>query len=198
MKPKAFIFIGQSGCGKGTQAKLLVDYLKSADNSSEPLYIQTGQEFRDFIKGESYTQQLSKKMYEEDKLQPEFLSVYMWINVLVRNYSGTDHIIFDGAPRRRHEAGVLDSIFSFYNIAKPFVIHMDVGEDWARKRLTERKRMDDDAEGIERRLQWFKTDVIPAIDFYRGSENYHFIDIFGERPIEDVHKDIVSKIGSLI
>ena len=29
MNSKAFIFFGRSGCGKGTQVKLLVDFLKS-------------------------------------------------------------------------------------------------------------------------------------------------------------------------
>ena len=28
INPKTFIFIGRSGCGKGTQANLLIEYLK--------------------------------------------------------------------------------------------------------------------------------------------------------------------------
>ena len=60
MKPQTFIFIGRSGCGKGTQAELVQEHLKQIDPKRKVLYIQTGAEFREFIKGNSETQKLSK------------------------------------------------------------------------------------------------------------------------------------------
>lgn len=198
MKAQSFIFIGRSGCGKGTQAKLLVDYLKTIDPSLETLYIQTGQEFRDFIKGDSHTQKLSNQLYLADKLQPEFLSVYMWIRILINKYDGKGHIIFDGTPRRKHEAGVLGSIINFYNLPKPFVILLDVSEDWSREKLLARHRMDDKEEDIEKRLAWFMTDVVPAIEFYKNSDDYHFVQLNGEQSIEDVYKDLIERIKSLL
>ena len=159
------------------------------------LYIQGGGEFREFIKGESATQKISRKLYEEDKLQPEFLSVYMWINVLVKKYLGTQHLIFDGAPRRKHEAGVLDSIFDFYGLTSPYVINIDVSEEWATERLSARHRQDDKSEDIKKRLAWYLTDVVPAIDFYKNNPKYTFIQVNGERSIEDIHKEIIEKIN---
>ena len=159
------------------------------------LYIQGGGEFREFIKGDSTTQKLSKSLYEADKLQPEFLSVYMWINVLVKNYNGNQHLIFDGAPRRKHEAGVLDSIFDFYSLKDPYVINIDVSEEWATERLAARHRQDDKSEDIKKRLAWYMTDVVPAIEFYQSNPKYKFIRINGEKSIEDNHKELIEKIG---
>jgi adenylate kinase family enzyme len=194
MNQKVFILIGRSGCGKGTQGALIVDYLKKIDPSRETLYIQSGSEFREFIKGDSATQQISNELYKADKLQPEFLSVYMWINVLIKNYKKNEHIIFDGAPRRRHEAGVLDSIFDFYKLEKPTVINIDISEEEATKRLEARHRMDDKSEDIKKRLAWYNTDVVPAIEYYKNNPRYTFLNINGERAIEEIHEEIVKNI----
>ncbi len=194
MDQKVFILIGRSGCGKGTQGALLTEYLKKVSPDKKTLYIMSGNEFREFIKGPSATQKLSNELYKADKLQPEFLSVFMWINVLVKNYTENEHVIFDGAPRRRHEAGVLDSIFDFYKFKNPYVIFIDVSEIWATERLTARHRMDDKSEDIAKRLAWYNTDVVPAVDYFKNNPRYKFLNINGERTIEEIHKDIISQL----
>lgn len=193
MEKQAFVFIGRSGCGKGTQAELLMDFLNNKDKEKKSLYIQTGEIFREYIKGNSHTQNLAKKIYDEGGLMPEFLSVLMWSRTLSEKYNGIDYLIFDGTPRKLHEAGVLESIFNFYNFKKPKIIHLNVSREWSKKRLLERKRFDDNADDIENRLNWYDTDVSPTIDFYRSNILYNFLDINGERSIEEIHKDILSK-----
>lgn len=195
MNQKTFILIGRSGCGKGTQGELIAKHLKEIDPERDTLYVTSGAEFREFIKGDSATQKNSNELYKADKLQPEFLSVFMWINVLVKNYTDKKHLIFDGAPRRRHEAGVLDSIFDFYGLKDPIVINIDVSEKWATERLEARHRMDDRSEDIAKRLAWYNTDVVPAIEYYINNPRYKFFRINGERSIEEIHKDILEKIS---
>ena len=95
MKPQAFIFIGRSGCGNGTQVQLLMDVLKKNDPKRDILYIQTGQEFRNFVKGESFTQKKSREINDAGGLQPEFLAIKMWENPLVEGCTGDEHIILD-------------------------------------------------------------------------------------------------------
>ncbi len=194
MDQKVFILIGRSGCGKGTQGELLVKYLKEIDNRRDTLYIQSGGEIREFIKGDSFTQRISNQYYKDDKLQPEFISVYMWINVLINNFDESKHLIFDGTPRRKHEAGVLDSVFDFYSLKNPTVINIDVSEEWAKEKLSARHRMDDKKDDIEKRLAWYTTDVVPAIEFYRNNPRYNFISINGERDIGEIHKEIIQRI----
>lgn len=194
MKQKSFIFIGRSGCGKGTQAKLLSDYLKKIDPSREILYVQSGQEFREFIKGSSETQKLSKAIYDVGGLQPEFLAIYMWANVLVNKFTKNEHVIMDGMPRKFHEAGVLESIFDFYKLEKPVVINIDISKEQSIDRLMARGRMDDNREDIAERLSWYETDVAPAIAFYENNPKYNFIKIDGNKSIEEVFEDIIKQI----
>lgn len=194
MLPQNFIFIGRSGCGKGTQAKLLKEYLNKIDHQRNVFYLQTGAEFRKFIQGVNYTQRLSKKIIDEGMLQPEFLSIYMWSRLLAENFKEDEHLIVDGTPRKFHEAGVLDSIFDFYKREKLYLIFLNIGENWAMDRLKGRGRFDDNHEDIEARLKWYETDVVPAIDFYRNNPKYIFLEINGEQTIEKVHQDILEKL----
>jgi adenylate kinase family enzyme len=133
--------------------------LKKADPSRDILYIQTGQGFRDFIKGDTYTQKKSREIYEAGGLQPEFLAIQMWEKPLIDGYTGEEHIILDGTPRKYHEAGVLDSVFGFYNIETVWVINVDISPEESLKRLLLRKRFDDNTDEIKKRLAWYETDV---------------------------------------
>jgi len=195
MKPQAYIFIGRSGCGKGTQVKLLMDVLAEKYPSIESLYVQTGQEFRQFIQGDTVSQKMSKEIYDVGGLQPEFLTVNMWVRVLIEKYKGNQHLIFDGTPRKVHEAGALHSCFGFYGFEKPWVINIDISEDEAIKRLLGRKRVDDNEEEIRKRLAWYESDVEPTLGYYDGNPKYNFLKIFGERSEEEIHADIVKKLG---
>ncbi len=193
MDKRAFIFIGRSGSGKGTQAKLLADFLKVGSGEGSVLYIQSGYEFRNFVMGTTQTARLSKAINDEGGLQPEFLAVYMWVNMLVKQYTGGEHLIFDGTPRRPHEAGVLHSIFQFYGIQNPCIVYINVSEDWSRKHLLIRGRRDDNEKDIRSRLDWFEKEVAPTVDFYRNNGAYNFIEINGEQDIKLVFKELTEK-----
>ncbi len=194
-KPQVFIFIGRSGCGKGTQVQLLMKYLKEKTSDIEILYVQTGQEFRDFIVKPTVTALKSKEIYDAGGLQPEFLTVNMWVRPLIDQYKGNQHLIFDGTPRKFHEAGVLNSCFDFYGFEKPWVINIEISEEESAKRLMARKRLDDNEFEIRKRLAWYETDVVPTLGYYDGNPAYNFLKIFGDRSVEDVHADIVKKLG---
>lgn len=194
----AFIFIGRSGCGKGTQAELLKQYIAKKDPTSI-LYIETGENFRQFIKGEKYTNQLSRKVYEGDELQPSFLAAYMWMSEVIERYTGHEHIIFDGTPRSLDEAQIITGAFRFYRIEKPIVVHLNVSREWSKKHLLSRGRFDDSNEKrIEKRLDWFDSDVLPAIDYYRNHTGYTFLEISGEQPVDKVHSDIISSLKPIL
>jgi len=195
MSPKMFIFIGRSGCGKGTQARLLEEYLKKEDPGREIFYLETGQRFRDFIKEDNLSSKLSLAISQEEKLQPSFLAVWMWSHLLIENLNGDEHIISDGTPRSIDEARVLDSAIRFYNRVPAYVVYLDVSRNWAEKRLQSRGRADDQhKDGIKKRLDWFETSVLPAVEHLREHPEYLFLDINGERPMEEVHQEIIKKI----
>lgn len=177
---KSFIFIGPSGSGKGTQAKKLLSYLKEQGEAQEPCYIEAGKEFRTFIEEDGFVQNISKEVYGMGKRQPDFLAVYMWANILIRRFNGQESTVFDGTPRSLTEAKVLDTALRFLRMEKVYVITLSLSREVARERLTARGRHDDDPYGIEKRLDWFEEDVIPAIEYYKKHPSHTFIEVNGE------------------
>lgn len=191
-EPKAYIFIGRSGCGKGTQAELLIK--KIENRGIKTLHVETGAFFREFIKKSLYTEVLAKKIVESGGLMPEAIAINMWVSYLVENFTGHEDLVFDGAPRKLMEAELLDGVLKFYNINNYKVIYINVSHAWSKERLLARKRKDDSDEGIEKRLEWFDTDVVPSIEYFKNNKDCEFIDINGEQTIEEVYSEIVKKV----
>lgn len=191
---QAYIFIGRSGCGKGTQVELLINYLKN-DLGRSVFDLQTGDKFREFVKGESYSSKLAKEINDKGELQPMFLVLALWSSALIENLKGDEDVVFDGMPRKKDQADVLDSVFGFYGYGKAKVVYINVSREWATERLLARGRGDDEAKKIETRQNWFDTDVVPVLEFYKNHSNYEFLDINGEQTIENVHKEIMGKLS---
>jgi len=193
MTPLTFLFVGRSGCGKGTQARLLSEYLQKLDGRN--VYtLEGGSELRKYFEGTTYSSRLSRELNNKGELQPEFLSIWVWTGLLVNNLKEGEHLIVDGPGRRRRECETLDVAFDFYGREAPFIVHLDVSTDWSRTRMLARGRADDTEEAIARRLAWFEKETIPAMEFFRTNSKYRFVDINGEQPIEKVHQDIVTAV----
>lgn len=193
MNSKAIVFFGRSGCGKGTQAKLLAEFLKSKER--EIIYIETGSTFRELSKKDTLLGQNVAEIIKNGLLIPVFLPIWIWTQIITDKFSGTQDMILDGVCRRKEEAVALDSAFDFYKIEKPSIILMNVSKDWSYTRMMERKRADDTDEKIKNRLEWYERDVLPSIEYFREKSGYNFIEINGEQTVENVHKEIISKLG---
>lgn len=195
---KFFIIIGRSGCGKGTQAKLLQEVLEKK-GAEKVLHFTTGGGFRKFSEAGSYSSKLSKDIENSGKLSPEFLAVWNWSNIFIENLVGGESVILDGAPRRIMEIEPLHSAIHFYGYANhATVIYLDVTENFALARIAERNRDDDNTEEkAKRKMEWFETDIIPVLDIYSHDPRYTFIHVKGEQSIEEVHTEIIEKLGML-
>jgi adenylate kinase len=193
-----FIFIGASGSGKGTQVSLLKQYINKKDPETPIFHMQTGEHFREFIKGESYAAEIARGVQEHGGLQPSFLAMWIWSDLFVKNLTGKEHLILDGAPRTLSEAHHLDIALKFFKREQPVVIYLKVHREWSFNHLMERSkiegRKDDTPESINRRLNWFDHDVLPAINHYRRDRDYDFIEINGENSIEQVHREIIANV----
>lgn len=188
------IIIGRSGCGKGTQVELLKKYFSNIDNT--PIFqVESGARFREFINGSSYSSELSHEIYKESTLQPLFLSIWMWSDLLINQMKGNEHLIIDGIPRRPDEIAALESALEFYHRPMPFVIHLDISREEAVRRLKSRGRSDDkDMAEIDRRMNWYESDVEPTINRFATSPKYHYVHVNGERTPEEIHADIVAAL----
>ncbi|OHA82818.1 MAG: hypothetical protein A2408_01785 [Candidatus Yonathbacteria bacterium RIFOXYC1_FULL_52_10] len=193
MDAKTLVFFGKSGSGKGTQAKLLIDCLKEKGDK-EVLYMETGARLRDFTLGDGLSNKLTKEVMEHGKLMPEFLPVWIWSDFLLKQYTGNEHLILDGVSRRIHEASILTSAFKFYGVKNPHIVYLNTSRQFSYDLMKARGRKDDTDEYINSRLDWFEKEVLPVIEHFRSDPYYTFLDINGERSIEEVHQDIVKQV----
>ncbi len=193
---QTFIFFGRSGSGKGTQAEMLRKYMQEK-KGVEPIYIETGQKFRNFIDQSNYSAELTKEVMSAGGLLPDFLPIWIWTTDLVNKFDGKRDLILDGLCRRPDEAPVLDSAVKFYKLGKPIVLYVKTSDEWSFARMKERGRKDDSDEYIKSRLKWFDWNVVPAMAYFYDNKDYNFFEINGEQSIEDVHKEIIAKVESV-
>lgn len=192
-EPFNFLLMGRSGCGKGTQAELLIKYL-SGNNFGETLYVYTGNKIRDLVgKNDSLTAKLAKEIMLRGDIEPSFISVWSWCDDLVKNIKENNNLIMDGSPRMLSEAKMIDEAFDFYKRTNVKPIFIETSREWSTKRLLERGRVDDTEETIQHRLDFFDKAVIPAIDYYEKESKYKLVRVNGEQSIEDVNKEIIKK-----
>lgn len=195
MSPQTIIFVGRSGCGKGTQAKLVEDLIRQKDSNNRKIFhVETGPNFRKFIKGESHSSKMAQEVHLRDERQPDFLAVWIWGGLFVDGLTGEEHLTIDGAPRSLPEAQILSGALEFYK-RRANIIYLNVSRKRAEEMLLGRGREDDKAGRLEKRMDWFEKDVVPAIEYLRNNSKHNFFEINGERPIEEVHADIVAKLG---
>ena len=197
---KLFVFLGRSGCGKGTQTALLSDYLKKENPNNGVFYVSTGDEFRKLIESDTYTASKVKPIVDAGNFVPSFLASMMWANVVCRDYKENQHMIVDGSPRTLAEKAIFDTLHYFYEEKTVFdfdsvnIVFMNVSASWATDKLLARGRTDDTVEAVAKRMYWFDKHVASVVEAYRADSKVSFFEINGEQSIEDVHKEIVSKV----
>lgn len=190
---KAYIFIGQSGSGKGTQAALLEQSLRASHPSASLLHFETGNIFRSFIQTDSYTAQKTKEAMDQGILPASFIGVHVWSHELIASFSGQDFVIIDGTPRVAEEVPILLSAAKFYGWDTS-VVYIEVSDAWADERLRGRGRADDQRdEERAARLKWFHDNVVPAVELLKVAP-VSFVAVNGERMIEEIHQDIVGRV----
>ncbi len=195
MQKGVYIFIGQSGSGKGTQVDLLKKKILSLDPGAKVFDLETGEIFRELIKGDTYTGKLTKELIDSGKLPPSFLGVHAWSHSIIYNYTGDEYVFIDGTPRVAEEVPALCSVFEFFNW-HPHIINIEVSDEWSYDRLKGRGREDDNNEHkIWGRIQWYHESVVPAIELLKQNDKVVYHSVSGEQTIECVHKDICEELG---
>ncbi|MEI8224017.1 MAG: nucleoside monophosphate kinase [bacterium] len=196
----AYIFYGKAGSGKGTQAKLLKEYLESKGDMA--LYIEQGANFRAFAQGEGFIESLTKTTLNSGKLMPAFMPIYLWTKMLVDNFTGKEHVLFDGVARIEQEAAVLDSGIEYLGFEKVFVFHVNIADTTAIERMKSRAalagtaaRADDlSIEAMQTRVDAYQKQVMPVIEYFKNHPRYTLIEIDGEVDVPQVFEQIKSAI----
>lgn len=194
MQPQTFVFFGIVGSGKGTQVKLLMEYLKKKDGR-ECVYAYPGDEYRKIIESSSYTASLIKESVSRGELQPGFLTDAIVTNILISSLTSESNLISDGYPRAVEQSMSFEKMMHFFKRDNVKIIYIELNEAEAMKRNLLRGRHDDTEEGLKTRFDEYKNNVIPAMNYFDDKKNYKKYIINGEKSIEDVHKDIITALG---
>lgn len=174
------IIIGIQGSGKSTQGNLLSEKLKSP-------YLSTGHIFRDLAKEKTPIGRYIKETINAGFLLPDSKTLIIVTEYLQRPEYQNGYII-DGFPRTVGQA----KEFS-HDIDK--VIYLKVSDKEALWRLSYRNgevRDDETLPAVRKRIELFHEVTEPVLDFYR--EKGILVEINGERPVEEVNKEILEKL----
>ena len=191
---KTFVFFGIVGSGKGTQVKLLTDYLRGHDGR-ECVYAGTGEGFRAIVNSDSYAGDLLKEKMHKGELIDDFFANSIIANILSSKISPEKNLILDGYPRTVEQSQVFETMMKFFKHEDVKIIYIELGETEAMKRNLARGRADDTPEGITQRFKEYVNNVIPAMNYFKGKAGYTIYTVNGEQSIEAVHADIIKALN---
>lgn len=194
IKPRIIIFVGPSGCGKGTQINLLKSFISKHDSRHIKSIIM-GDIFRRFFEDSGYINQVARDLsVNHGKFQPQFLTDALFVDNFIEVFDKDSIFFFDGYPRSIHQLRTLKSLLEYAGEEKPLIINLETSRDNSRLRMEKRNREDDHSLAIENRLNEYEKHVLPLILEARNDDFFEVVDIDGNGTVEETHKNIINKI----
>ena len=166
------ILFGKPGAGKGTQA----DYIKNYFNL---VHISTGDLFRNNIKNKTQLGLMAKSFMDQGKLVPDQVTIDMLKNEVTKN-DKANGFIFDGFPRTRSQAEILDEFLNSMKMNITATISLDVEDLILEKRLIKRGKIsgridDQNLDKIRNRFKEYNKKTFPLINYYKSFNKFHSI-----------------------
>jgi adenylate kinase len=153
------ILLGTPGVGKGTQALVLSQRLQI-------LHISTGELLRVEMEKKTPVGLKVEKAMNAGELVPDEIIIDMLEKRLLEQDSSKGFVL-DGFPRNLNQANYLASSLGRLHTPLDMVINIEVPNETVLERLLQRNRTDDAPETIKHRLEIYKQETAPLIDYYR-------------------------------
>ena len=211
------ILLGPPGCGKGTQAKILIDMYGVPQ-------IATGDILREALKKRTPLGVQAQSYMDKGQLVPDDLVIQIIEERLKQSDCGNGFIL-DGFPRTIAQAEALDKTLTGMGLTLEYVFNIDVGDEELVKRLTGRRickscgasyhlafnppredgrcdacqgelyqRDDDKEDTIRNRLKVYQAQTAPLIDFYQEKNILSSID--GVGTIEQITERLKAAVSA--
>ncbi|MTJ09107.1 adenylate kinase [Anabaena sp. UHCC 0253] len=170
------IFLGPPGAGKGTQAKTLAEFLQIP-------HISTGDILRQAIQDQTNLGMQAQGFMDQGELVPDKLVEDMVEERLKQPDAKTGWIL-DGFPRKVTQAEFLAELLKSLGEGDEKVVNLDAPDETVITRLLGRGRKDDTEEVIRRRLEVYRDETAPLINYY--SDRQKLLTINGNQSQEEV------------
>ena len=178
------LLLGPQGSGKGTQAKRI------SEAYGIP-HIASGDMLRAAMAAETELGRRVKPIYDRGDLVPDELMIE-----LIRERLGQDDtengFALDGFPRTLRQAEALDPMLREIGKELTVVFVLQLPDEVCIERLTKRAqlegRVDDTPEAIAKRLEIYRRETEPLIEWYRIRSNV--VTVHAERSVNEVFGEI--------
>jgi adenylate kinase len=211
------ILLGPPGAGKGTQAERLQEDFPLA-------YVATGDMLRQAVKDETDLGKKAKDYMDRGDLVPDDVIIAVILDRLSEQDT-SDGFVLDGFPRTEEQARALDEALKDVDRRLTAALLIDVPEDDIVRRLSGRRvcpdghtyhveynppkrddvcdvdgeplsqREDDREETVRKRLQVYRDQTSPLVEYYDDHDILHRFD--GTRSPTEVHDHLRATIATL-
>ena len=183
------VLFGPPGAGKGTQAKLICEkYFLN--------HLSTGDLLRKESSKETSLGIQIKNTINDGKLVSNETTIELIKQFINENKNNNKGFLFDGFPRNKKQAELLDHLMESINEKILCVILLNVNEDVLKERIMNRSttegRSDDNLETLSKRLHTYSSETEPLIEYYSSQNLVRKVHGTGE--ISDINQGISSYI----
>ena len=176
------LFVGPPGSGKGTQA------VRVAERLGIP-HISTGEMFRRHVSQGTALGRQVKALMEAGEYVPDEVTGEMLAERLTHP-DATGGFILDGFPRTIPQAELLDGLLR--ETPLDGVVSLEVDSEELMGRMLSRGRADDTPATIRRRLEVYKGQTAPLLDFYDGRGSIRPVN--GSGAIDEITERIMAAL----
>lgn len=170
------VLFGPPGAGKGTQSEKIID-------KYDLVHISTGDLFRKHIGEGTPLGRLAQEYIDYGNLVPDEVVIKM-VEVKIASDPEAKGFIFDGFPRTVDQARALDEMLEKRGLRIRIMLALEVNDNELRTRLRLRGktsgRADDQTdEKINNRINIYKRETLPVIEYYKKQSKYRGINGVG-------------------
>jgi adenylate kinase len=173
-------FLGPPGAGKGTQAHTIAHHLQVP-------HISTGDILRAAVANQTTLGRKAQSYMDQGELVPDEL-VLALVQERLQQPDAQENWLLDGFPRTVSQAEFLEEIDQLCDR----VLNLDVPDDVIVERLLSRGRQDDTEDVIRRRLQVYRDETTPLIEFYQGRQR--LVVVNGNQPVDVVTASLMTSL----